>query len=614
MKVSATNLMILGLLQVCSYFSPNARAATPHADSIYIGGDIVTMDDKHPFAQAVAVKDGKILAVGERALVLQHMGAETKQIDLKGRTMIPGLIDAHGHVFNVGAQASFANLSPAPDGPANDIPTLQTTLRQWASQNPQLTSKLGWILGMGYDEAQLKEKRAPVKEELDAISTELPIIVIHQSGHLGVLNSRALALAGITAASVNPPGGVIRRVADSTEPDGVVEEAAFFAVIFKLMGALSLDDNKTLFQAGVDLYTRNGYTTAQEGRATKQPLAVMAAVAKEGKLPIDVVAYADIATAAEALSGPLHTKTYQQRFRIGGAKLNLDGSPQGKTAWLTKPYFVAPHGQPASYTGYGSMSDEQANSYVDLAFQNGWQLLTHVNGDAAIDQLIRAVSLAEKKHGKADRRPVAIHAQTARLDQIESFKALDIFPSFFPLHTFYWGDWHRDSVLGPERANNISPTGWVLRRGMKFTSHHDAPVTLPNPMRVLSATVNRSTRTHRVLGLQHRVTPLFGLKAQTIWAATQHFEEATKGSIEVGKLADFTILERNPLKGDPDTIATIKVDETIKEGRSVYVRIPTPKLNVPKVADACIDSALCSRAVAHMLAESGVTVACQQVH
>ena len=606
---------LIGKVAIAGVCLVNTLQAAPlPADSIYFGGDIVTVNDKQPSAQAVAVRDGKIVAVGKRAAVMQYRGLKTTLIDLKGRTMIPGLIDGHGHVFNVGAQASFANLSPAPDGPVNDIPALQVNLRQWTAQNPQLTTKLGWILGLGYDEAQLREQRAPVKEELDAVSTDVPVIVVHQSGHLGVLNSRALALSGITAASLNPPGGVIRRVSGGAEPNGVVEEAAFFSVIFKLMGSLGLDENKALFKAGVDLYTRNGYTTAQEGRATKGPLAVMAAVAQEGNLPIDVVAYADIETAAEALSGQLNSRSYQQHYRIGGAKLNLDGSPQGKTAWLTAPYFKAPEGQPATYAGYGAMTDDQANAYVDKAFQNNWQLLTHVNGDAAIDQLIRAVSLAEKKYGKADRRPVAVHAQTARMDQVDAFKALGIFPSFFPLHTFYWGDWHRDSVLGPERANNISPTGWALQRGMIFTSHHDAPVALPNAMRVLSATVNRTTRTDQVLGTQHRVSALIGLKAQTIWAATQYFEEASKGSIEVGKLADFTILDRNPLKGDPRTIAAIKVDETIKEGHRVYRRVPAPTLATPKLASACIDSALCIRGAAHMLAESGVTMACQQVH
>lgn len=202
-------------------------------------------------------------------------------------------------------------------------------------------------------------------------------------------------------------------------------------------------------------------------------------------LKIDIVAYPDIIIGADVIKAPLLSRRYTNHLRIGGAKLNLDGSPQGKTAWLTKPYFKAPAGQKDDYAGYAAMTDEQATAYVDKAFANGWQILTHLSGDAAIDQFIQAVRAVEKKYGMTDRRPVAIHAHTARLDQVLAFKELGILPSFFPMHTYYWGDWHRDSVLGAERAANISPTGWALEHGMTFTSHHDAPVALPDSMRVL---------------------------------------------------------------------------------------------------------------------------------
>jgi hypothetical protein len=300
----------------------------------------------------------------------------------------------------------------------------------------------------------------------------------------------------------------------------------------------------------------------------------------------------------------LWSRSYAQHFRIGGAKVTLDGSPQGKTAWLTKPYFKVPEGQAPDYRGYAQFKDNQTNGFVDLAFKNGWQLLAHVNGDAATDQLITAVRLAEKKYGMADRRTVAIHAQTARLDQVEAFKELGIIPSFFPMHTFYWGDWHRDSVLGPQRAVNISPTGWAIERGMIFTSHHDAPVAMPDPMRVLSATVTRVTRSGQVLGPEHRTTPLVALKAHTLWSAYQHFEEKSKGSIEVGKLADFAVLDGNPLTIDPMKIADIKVIETIKEGKTVYRRDLTTK----KVGanSSCAESAACFQVASHALGRAGV--------
>jgi predicted amidohydrolase YtcJ len=186
---------------------------------------------------------------------------------------------------------------------------------------------------------------------------------------------------------------------------------------------------------------------------------------------------------------------------------------------------------------------------------------------------------------------------------MQSFKELGIIPSLFPMHTFYWGDWHRDSVLGPERAANISPTGWALQRGMIFTSHHDAPVAMPDAMRVISATVNRVTRSGQVLGPQHRVSPLVAIKAHTLWSAYQHFEEQTKGSIEVGKLADFVLLDQNPLAVDPLKIADIKVIETIKEDKTVYRRDPAAS---QAAVTGCAESAACFKLASQVLAGSGI--------
>jgi len=418
------------------------------------------------------------------------------------------------------------------------------------------------------------------------------------------MNSKALEIVGVNAGTKNPPGGVIRRKEGGQEPDGVLEENAFFAQLFGLMSKLSPDANKALFAAGVNLYKSFGYTTAQEGKASLDSVATMAAVAESGKLDIDVVAYPDISVGVDAMKAPWLSRTYSGHFRLGGIKLTLDGSPQGKTAWLTQPYFKVPAGQKPDYRGYPAFSDQQVNDFVDLAFKNNWQVLAHVNGDAAVDQYISAVRAAEKKYGMADRRPVAIHAQTARLDQVEAFKALGIIPSFFPMHTYYWGDWHRDSVLGPERAVNISPTGWAIERGMIFTSHHDAPVAMPDPMRVLSATVTRVTRSGQVLGPEHRTTPLVALKAHTLWSAYQHYEEESKGSLEVGKLADFTVLDGNPLTIDPMRIADIKVVETIKEGKTVYRRDAGTKR--AGALPSCAESAACFLVASRALGRAGV--------
>ncbi|AMR67453.1 amidohydrolase [Aquipseudomonas alcaligenes] len=575
--------------------------AVTTADAIYSGGEIITVNELQPEAEAIAVKDGRILAVGYRDEVMKLKGAKTQLVDLAGSTLVPGFIDPHGHVFNTGIQAISANLLPRPDGGVNNIPELQAALKGWAGQSLKLTDKYGWIVGFGYDDAQLKEQRHPTRDDLDQVSTELPVVIVHQSGHLGVMNSKALAILGLNAGTKNPPGGVIRRKQGTQEPDGVLEENAFFAQLFGLMGKLSPDANKALFAAGVSLYKSFGYTTAQEGKASLDSVATMEAVAKSGKLDIDVVAYPDITVGIDAMKAPWLSRSYADHFRIGGIKLTLDGSPQGKTAWLSKPYFKVPAGQPADYHGYSAFTDQQVNGFVDQAFKNNWQVLAHVNGDAAIDQYLNAVRAAEKKYGMADRRPVAIHAQTARLDQVEAFKELGIIPSFFPMHTFYWGDWHRDSVLGADRATNISPTGWAIERNMIFTSHHDAPVAMPDAMRVISSTVNRVTRSGQVLGPEHRTTPLVALKAHTLWSAYQHFEEKEKGSLEVGKLADFVVLDANPLTVEPLKIADIKVLETIKEGKSVYRR--DKAVAQAGVLESCAASDACfivaSRALGH---------------
>jgi len=602
---------IIGAFAASLLLAPMALAQTNtngSADLILHGGEIVTVNDRQPQAEAVAIRNGVILAVGDDKAVLKLKGANTKVINLVGRTLVPGFVDAHGHIFNAGAQSLAANLLAAPDGDVRDIASLQAKLRAWQQGNP--ARKLGWIIGFGYDDSQLKEQRHPTRDDLDAVSTEVPVLAMHQSGHLAVLNSKALQLAGITAASKDPPGGVIRRKPGTQEPSGVVEEMAFFSLM-GILPKLSEADREFIAKAGQDLYVRFGFTTAQEGRSTNGVNATWAALAERNGLRIDVVSYPDVADADGAMASPYVAPTYRNRFRIGGVKLNLDGSPQGKTAWLSKPYYKVPAGQKPEYLGYQTFSDAQAFAYVDKAFANRWQVMAHVSGDAAIDQFIRAVRAAEGKYGKADRRPVAIHAHTARPDQVLAFQELGIIPSFFPMHTFYWGDWHRQSVLGPERGSNISPTGWALARGMIFTSHHDAPVAFPDSMRVLSSTVTRVARgSGEVVGPEQRVPPIVGLKAITLWAAYQHFEEKTKGSIEPGKVADFVVLSANPIRIDPLRIADIQVLETIKAGQSVYRRNePTASRSVG-VQLSCAASPKCFTAMAPV----GASLTGQDLH
>ena len=291
------------------------------------------------------------------------------------------------------------------------------------------------------------------------------------------------------------------------------------------------------------------------------------------KLVVDVVSYPGMCStdAPFGMDSDWHSKDMQNGNRIGGVKLSFDGSPQGKTAFLSQPYYVAPHGAASNYRGYPALPGEQVNKKIGVCYEKGWQFLAHCNGDAAGDLMIGAVQDAQRMHGKnAKRRDVMIHCQTVREDQLDAMKELGIVPSMFGMNCFYWGDWHRDSVLGAERAERISPARSALRRNMIFTQHHDAPVALPSAIRILSSVVTRRTRSGDILGAGQCIPVDVALKSITLWSAYQNFEEANRGSIEVGKLADFVILNKNPLKVPISALGDLKVMETIKTGKTIF--------------------------------------------
>lgn len=557
----------------CSFAQPGL--AQDVADIIYLGGPILTMNDAQPRVEAVAVKVGRILFVGSVAEVEVYRGEGTIDFDLAGRTMLPGFVDSHGHVAIGGLQAYSANLLAPPDGPVANIPDLQETLREWVRANEGIVESRNIIFGFGYDNSQLAELRHPTRWELDEVSTDVPIVIMHQSAHLGTVNSKALELLNIDADTPNPPGGVIQRDKNG-EPNGVLEETAFFSAKNGVMKSLGEDGLRAFIRGGADLWASYGYTTAQDGRSSEVIVDLARRVNAEEGLPIDIVAFPDVLEEADFIAESA-TREYSNRVRVGGCKLSIDGSPQGFTAFRDRPYYAPVGDYPEGYAGYPRVNEEELGNAVDFCFRNNLQIITHANGEGASDMLIAAIREARERYGDPGNRPVLIHGQFLREDQVDAFQELGVFPSLFPMHTFYWGDWHHDHTVGPVNAENISPTGWLVERNMIFATHHDAPVAFPDSMRVLAATVTRRTRSGRILGPDQRVDVMTALKAMTIWPAWQHFEEDSKGSIEVGKLADFVILSADPTAVDPETLADLKVTFTIKEGAVVYDASKAPE-------------------------------------
>jgi len=534
---------------------------------LYFNGDIITMEGNSPvYAEVLVVKNKKIQFVGSSEEATKIAGNNHQMINLKGKTLLPGFIDGHAHFASFSAQAIGAKILPPPDAGAKDIPSLIEILKKW--NTPENRALTGWIFGMGFDDSVLEEKRFPTKHDLDQVSTEFPIMIVHISGHFAVVNSKALELLMITSETKNPEGGIIRRE-NNNEPNGVLEELAAIPYMLKVLNPTSKEAADHFFEAGQEMALSYGFTTAQEGRAMENHELLVAA-SQAGKLKLDVVSYVDYLFVDKYMGSKWNTNTYNNHYRIGGVKLTLDGSPQGRTAWRTLPYLLPPDGAKEGYLGYPAIpNDSSVMAIYDKAFKNNWQIHTHANGDAAMDQMIRSMKPIAAKYGNNNRRNVLIHGQYVREDQLDSFKDLDVIASLFPLHTFYWGDWHKE-IIGDSLGNTISPTRTALNKGLKITIHTDAPVALPNLMRMVGISVDRTSRSGQVIGEKEKLTPYEALQSITSWSAYQHFEEDQKGTLQVGKLADMVILDKNPLKISPTEIKEIVVLETIKEGISVY--------------------------------------------
>jgi predicted amidohydrolase YtcJ len=554
----------ISALSLSLFFCGSAAQA---ADVIFLGDNIVTMDasmrDREP--TAVAIEGERIVWVGARDEHAAHVEDHTEVVELGERALLPGFIDAHGHFTFYAATVDLANVASPPVGPATDMASLQKTLLGHIDSRGIDDGK--WVVGFGYDDSLLAENRHPTREDLDAVSTTHPIVLMHVSGHLATANSRALELSGVAAAEGDPPGGHIRRDADG-RPNGVLEESATYP--FRRF-MFENEDAAGAFQRVQDVYAAYGVTTVQDGFTSPEGLAGLKQAAAAGALKVDVVAYPGADPANPQPRASLGLGGYEKRLKVAGVKLMLDGSPQGKTAYLTKPYHVPPHGKDHSYAGYPAQPQETVEAMVRHFLREGVPMIAHANGDAAGDMLIGSVKQALAEASPLpDHRTVMIHAQTMREDQVRDMAELGMIPSYFSAHTFYWGDWHRDSVLGPERGRNISPAAWSLAYGGKFTVHNDSPVVPADMIRLLWATTNRQTRSGKTLGHGQRIGTYAALRAMTIDAAYQSFDEDLKGSIRPGKLADLVVLDRNPLLTPRASLLDVQVQRTYSRGTLIY--------------------------------------------
>jgi predicted amidohydrolase YtcJ len=489
-------------------------------------------------------------------------------VDLAGKTLVPGFLDPHSHYFNSITVANQVNIFAPPAGPGKHVGSIVAELKKFRDERKIPKGEI--IQAYGYDENTMPKGTALTRDDLDKDFPDNPVIVGHVSMHGAVLNSAAMKMFDISAKTKTPPGGIILRKPGSNEPSGLLMETAFLPIFSKLPKP-NAQQEVEWSRAGQMLYAANGITTAQEGATHAPELALMQRAAAGGATIVDVIAYPFVTDFDAILEKhPANTwGKYVNHVKIGGAKITLDGSPQGKTAYFTTPYLTGgPNGQ-KNWRGEPGFPEAEVKAFVKKVYGLGLPLNAHANGDAAIDMLLRAHEEAAAGDLTKDRHVTVIHSQFVRPDQLDKYVAYKMTPSFFTEHTFYFGDTH---VLnrGKEQAFSESPMRAAMDKGLRPTNHTDFVVAPLDQMFVLWTAVNRISRYGVVIGPDQRVTPIEALKAITINAAYQYMEEKSKGSLEDGKIADLVILDKNPLLVDPMAIKDIKVIETIKDGKTIY--------------------------------------------
>jgi predicted amidohydrolase YtcJ/heat shock protein HslJ len=531
------------------------------------------------------VKDGKIALAGSKADAMKLKGDATRVVDLGGKALLPGFLDAHSHYINSLLVASQCKLYAPPSGSGKDVPGIIAELKTFAAERKIPKGEM--IMGYGYDDTVMPDGRLLNRDDLDAAFPNNPVRVDHVSMHGAVMNSLALKKYGISATTKTPPGGVIVRKPGTEEPYGLIMETAFLPVM-EQAEPMTAQQEIDWSRAGQMLYAEAGITTAHEGASHLPQIQTIKRASEAGANIIDVVAYPFITDVDKVLAKIPVTAwgKYKNHFKVGGVKITMDGSPQGRTAAFTTPYLTGGPGGEKDWKGELTFPQDLANKMVKKVYDMNVPLILHCNGDAAIDAFLTAYEFARAGDYSRPWNVTTIHSQFMRKDQIPEFVKYKVRPSFYTLHTFYFAEAHIKN-RGKEQAMYISPMRDAIDAGLRPTDHTDFVVAPLDQMMMLYSAVNRISRAGAKIGLDQRVTAYEGLKSMTEWVAEQYDEQTTKGTLEAGKLADLVILDKDPLKVEPLAIKDIEVLETIKEGVTIY---PAPAGGTKPLTAASKDS------------------------
>ncbi|QWD90387.1 amidohydrolase [Polynucleobacter sp. MWH-Braz-FAM2G] len=548
--------------------------AKGNADTIFYGGPILTVNAKNEEVQALAVQNGKIVAVGSKDAVTKEWQADnTRVVDLKGQTLMPGFVEPHVHIIVTsvfeGIGLNLSNFTLPYDTKETLIQKMKAALKDVPAG--------GWLFGFGVDPSRTSPFMAELNaDDLDKVSKDVPIFIVNQSGHIGYVNHKALELAGVTEKTPNPPGGGIYvKDAQGKLTGKLIEPPTYLPFMAKMPNPTEAQ----LFGAIVGTMKKmasTGVTTASDmsvggNFGVDKEVAIYKAIFAKNASPIRLRGY----LFSESIpNGKTSIKPNEgdDQLRFIGIKYIGDGSTQGLTAALTKPYTYPKN---SKWSGALDFKDDEIYTSMKSYFDQGWQISTHANGDKTIDQALNSYSkLLAGNPNPQDRRLRLEHFTVNNEGQVKKAVKLGVIPSFTIGHVNYWGAAFNNEILGAERAKRIDPAGDFKRLGGKFTLHSDTPVSNVGPLNYISEEVTRLWQLppQKVLGPDQAVTVDDAIRAVTIDAAYQVFADNIVGSLEVGKQADLVVLEKNPRKTPPSEIRNIKVNGTWIDGKPVALK------------------------------------------
>ncbi|MFA9394861.1 MAG: amidohydrolase [Halodesulfovibrio sp.] len=526
--------------------------------TLYRNGTIVTMDPALPQAQALVTEKGRILGVGSTAAMLNLAGSESKTIDLEGAALFPGFNETHNHLSMYAIFRQYAYL-----GACMTIDELIQTLSDHAANTDAPI-----IVGYSYDDTLLTDNRQITCEDLNRVTTDKPVVVIHISAHLGFLDTRAMAQFSITKNTPCPEGGVIHKDSQGN-PTGRLDETVWFNIVSKL----ETPDPETylsLLEETVKEFNQRGITGVHDAGLGIEGMPDVvydsyATLEAENRLPLRVFLSA-MPDAFDTIQPAPLTEMGDTRVIIGGVKLFIDGSIQAETAALLSPY--ARHDD---WKGELVMQVEEFEALVQKYHAAGHHISIHGNGDAAIETIISAIEKAQAASPQHDNRHMLIHSQMAHTGHLQRMRTCGIIPSFFCMHVYNWGDRHKELFVGPERAARMNPAGEAESMGLPFTMHVDTPVLPVQVLESIQTAVTRKTRDGHVLGAEQCTTQYGAVAAYTSHAALCSRSEKHRGTLTAGKLADMTLLSKDITTVPPAEIADTEVLMTIVGGEIVYM-------------------------------------------